>query len=816
MANMMELLAPAGSIDAFKAAVKAGADAVYMGGNAFNARQYAGNFDDQSLKYALDYAHLRGVKVYITVNTLVRDDEFDTLLPYLEMLYESGADGLIVQDMGIASLVAKHLPDIPLHASTQMTIHNAHGATMLRELGFKRAVPARELSLEEISHMAQASGLEIEVFVHGAMCYAYSGQCLMSSFMGGRSGNRGRCAQPCRMLYSLQDENGKSYPPQYLLSMKDLCLVEDLPALADAGVTALKIEGRMKSAEYVAVVTSKYRKALDRLAADIRPLIDPEDMMQLMQIFNRGGFSKGYIYGKSGIDMICPDKPDNWGVPLGTTKVYDSHHRMIGLRLQAPLSLGDGIEIRDGASSHGQIVTYMTRDGQAIREADTGQEVFIRTDKPIRAGTDVYKTSDAGLDKKLKVWLKTTQRCIDINARVAIVEGRFPIMEVWDSNGHYVKYTGAKIIQQAEHAPLQKGRIMEQINRVGDMPFRFKNVEVELSPNAWLPVSVINDMRRQALEQLSEEIIDQKRRKPVSIPSYHVETSRANVQARPLIYVMLDKPEHARAAIEAGADGIYLRLNARQAVGQSAVQAVRLCHDAGISVIWAMLRITRDRELDDIKGVLPSVRGLYNGVLVSDIGQIRCTKDAGIESIYGDFSLNIFNSNAAAAYAFMGIKRFMPSLELTLDQLCVFSSGSSIPMELMAHGRPPLMIAEGCPTGAIAGHFSHERPCSKPCTKYSYSLRDRKGKSLPIRTYLSKSGCYIEILNAYELCMADKIKDLLPLHPYSLRLDLSGYDDEGIKRIVSLYKKALGSDGEVIKGSCGSNVTRGHYYRGVE
>ncbi|AEE97979.1 DUF3656 domain-containing U32 family peptidase [Mahella australiensis] len=813
---MMELLAPAGSMDAFEAAVKAGADAIYMGGNAFNARQYAGNFDDQSLKYALDYAHLRGVKVYITVNTLIRDDEFDALLPYLEMLYESGADGLIVQDMGIASLVKKHLPDMPLHASTQMTIHNAHGATMLRELGFKRVVPARELSLEEISHMAQAGGLEIEVFVHGAMCYAYSGQCLMSSFMGDRSGNRGRCAQPCRMLYSLQEENGKSYPPQYLLSMKDLCLIEDLPALADANVTALKIEGRMKSPEYVAVVTSKYRKALDRLAADIRPLIDPEDMMQLMQIFNRGGFSKGYIYGKSGIDMICPDKPDNWGVPLGTTKVYDSHRRMIGLRLQAPLSLGDGIEIRDGASSHGQIVTYITRDGQAIRVAGAGQEVFIRTDKPVRAGVGIYKTSDAEMDKSLKTWLKTAQRYVDINARVAIVEGRFPIMEIWDSNGHYVKYTGAEIIQQAEHAPLQRGRIMEQINRVGDMPFRFKNVEVELSPNAWLPVSAINDMRRHALEQLAEEIIDQKHRNAVSIPSGHVETSRANVQARPLIYVMLDKLEHARAAIEAGANGIYLRLSARQAVGQSAVQAVRLCHDAGISVIWAMPRIARDRDLDDIIDALSSARELYDGVLVSDAGQIKCAKDAGIGSIYGDFSLNIFNSNAAAAYACMGIKRFMPSLELTLDQLRDLSSGSPIPMELMAHGRLPLMIAEGCPIGATVGHFSLEQPCSKPCIKHSYSLRDRKGKSLPIRTYLSKSGCYMEILNAYELCMADKVKDLLPLHPYSLRLDLSGYDDESIRRIVTLYKTALNSTDEIIKGSCGGNVTRGHYYHGVE
>ena len=813
---MMELLAPAGSLEAFEAAVKAGADAVYIGGSAFNARQYADNFNDGNLKYALDYAHLRGVKVYITVNTLVRDDEFKTLVPYLEMLYESGADGIIVQDIGVAALIRQYLPDMPLHASTQMTVHNSEGAAALKLLGFKRIVPARELSLDEVADLADIDGLEIEVFVHGAMCYSYSGQCLMSSFMGGRSGNRGRCAQPCRMAYSLVREGSRISSSQHLLSMKDMCLIDELHVLSEAGVSALKIEGRMKSPEYVAIVVSKYRKALDRMETGINPLADEQDKMQLMQVFNRGGFSKGYIYGKSGINMICPEKPDNWGVPLGCIKSYDAHRNMANIKLEAPLALGDGIEIRQSDKSTGQIVTYMEDVNGPIKEAPAGRYILVRINSPAPQGTAIYKTLDTNLDKKIKAYIKKAERYIGLKAEVNLIEGKPPSIEVWDSDGNNVKCTGTEIVQSARNAALQKERVIEQIKRVGDLPFNFNNIDVNISPNAWIPISVLNALRRSAIEELVNRRIDKKHRQPVVIES-HMPPIPYMQQSykckKPAIFVMLDNLSLVSSAIQAGADGIYLHISAKEATGANTAQIARLCKDAGIELIWVFPRVTRNIRFSAIREALLYIQKLYSGVLVSDIGQLNCAKVAGIAEIYGDYSLNIFNSNAVQTYAKMGIKRFMPSLELTLSQIKELHT--SIPMELMAHGNIPLMVAEGCPIGSVCNNFNLSHSCSRPCLKQHYSLRDRKGELLPIRTYVDKYGCHIEIENAHQMYMADKIDDLLSAKPYSLRLNLNGYDSNELMRTVKIYKQAIDKQGEITQCTFGK-ITRGHYYNGVD
>lgn len=811
---MMELLAPAGSLEAFEAAVKAGADAVYIGGSVFNARQYADNFDENNLKYALDYAHLRGVRVYITVNTLVRDDEFNALIPYLEMLYVSGADGIIVQDMGVAALINNYLPDMPLHASTQMTVHNTKGAAALKSLGFKRVVPARELSIDEIIDLVNASGLEIEVFVHGAMCYSYSGQCLMSSFMGGRSGNRGRCAQPCRMAYSLVQEGNQKSSPQYLLSMKDMCLIDELPALSKAGVSALKIEGRMKSAEYVALVVSKYRKALDRMEAGINPLSDEQDKIQLMQAFNRGGFSKGYIYGKCGLDMICPEKPDNWGVPLGCVESYDTHRSLAKVKLEAPLSLGDGIEIRLTGKSTGQIVTYMEDINGPIKEALAGCYILVRINDPVPQGAAIYKTLDANLDKKVKTCIKKTERYISLKAKVTLIEGKLPLVEVWDSDGNAAKCVGTEIVQPARNAALKKERVTEQIKRVGDLPFDFNDIEINISPNAWMPISALNALRRSALDELARQRIDKKHRQPAATKSYPFPLQpQLSSNKKPFLFVMLDSLSLVLPAAEAGAEGIYLRVSPREAISNDAVQITRLCKDAGIELIWVFPRITRNTRLIAIKDALLHIKNLYSGVLVSDIGQLNCAKGAGITEIYGDHGLNLFNRFAVKTYEDMGIKRFVPSLELTLSQIKELRA--SIPMELIAHGSIPLMAAEGCPIGAICGNFSSQYACSKPCLKQQYWLCDRKSELLPIRTYADKYGCYIEIKNAHQMYMADKIYDLLSAKPYSLRLNLSGYDSNEVIRTVKMYKQAIDKQGEIMQCTFGK-ITRGHYYNGVE
>ncbi|MGI6113521.1 MAG: peptidase U32 family protein, partial [Mahellales bacterium] len=352
----MELLAPAGSKEALHAAIKGGADAVYLGGTRFSARQYAKNFDNRQLEESTDYCHRFGVKIYVTVNTLLSNDELEEAADFIGQIHRMGVDGVIIQDLGLLHIIRQAFPGMAVHASTQMTTHNTQGVKALEEMGFKRVVLARELSIEEITRIAAETGIELEVFVHGALCLCYSGQCLMSSLIGGRSGNRGCCAQPCRMAYTLMDREGNKVKTQgrYLLSARDICTLSCLAGFKRAGVTSLKIEGRMKKPEYVSLVTSAYRKAIDSLdeATNMQ-----DDMDKLMLAYNRGGFWPGYAFDNNIKQLIAPEKPDNWGLYIGRVKRYDGKTGRLVLKLAGDIKLGDGIEIwQDSGNSTGMVI----------------------------------------------------------------------------------------------------------------------------------------------------------------------------------------------------------------------------------------------------------------------------------------------------------------------------------------------------------------------------------------------------------------------------------------------------------------------------
>lgn len=354
MKTKCELLAPAGGMKQLIAAVENGADAVYMGGHSFNARINADNFTAEEMKRGIEYAHIRNVKVYITVNTLFKDEELEAGLEYAGQLYEMGADALIIQDLGFGSIVRAALPDFPLHLSTQASIYNVRGIKKAAELGYERVVPARELSLEEIRQLAD-TGTDIEIFVHGAMCFCYSGQCQMSRTIGGRSGNRGLCAQPCRLAYSLDGREG------YHLSPKDMCTVDRLGEFAEAGVSSFKVEGRMKSAEYVAQVTSVYRKYLNMYYETGGIAVDEADRRALEQIFNRGGFTQGYLDKNPGRDFLSGDIPKHRGVYIG--RVLEKNGQIVRIKTNEDISNGDGIEIHD-KNITGNIVTYIKEAGR--------------------------------------------------------------------------------------------------------------------------------------------------------------------------------------------------------------------------------------------------------------------------------------------------------------------------------------------------------------------------------------------------------------------------------------------------------------------
>jgi putative protease len=383
-----ELLVPAGGRDQFIAAVENGADAVYIGGHLFNARINAGNFDDEELQAAVDFAHKRGVKVYVTMNTLLTDEELNGALHYAGFLYEAGVDGLIIQDLGLGRLVREYMPDFPLHLSTQATVYDLRGVETAARLGYERVVLARELSLAEIKDICRNTETEIEVFVHGALCICYSGQCQLSRYFGGRSGNRGRCAQPCRLPYRTSDSAGKPVDTfRYPLSPKDQCLIRELGSLAEAGVLSLKIEGRMKSAEYVAVVTSIYRKYLDLYYEKGSYTVSDEDLLALTQIFNRGGFTDDYLRGEDGMDLMSGELPKHQGVRIGKVIKRIQGTALLDVKLYDELALGDGVEIQ-GRELTGNVVTYykelkggLTRIGDIKGRVSHGDPLFRITSK---------------------------------------------------------------------------------------------------------------------------------------------------------------------------------------------------------------------------------------------------------------------------------------------------------------------------------------------------------------------------------------------------------------------------------------------------
>lgn len=394
----VELLSPVGEWDSLVAAVQNGANAVYFGANEFNARMNSKNFDRETLKKAIEYAKLRNVKTNLTLNILIKNSEFEKAMDLVKYAYSCGIDAIIVQDLGLAREIIKTFPDLDVHSSTQMTIYNLDGVRQIEKLGFKRCVLARELSIDEISYISKNTNLEIEVFIHGALCICYSGQCLMSSMIGGRSGNRGKCAGTCRLPYTLlKDED--PIDKGYLLSSKDVCTLDILPKLIEAGVKSFKIEGRMKSPEYVGLVTSIYRKYIDLANSDKPYNVDEEDREKLMQIFNRGGFSTGYLKGKLGKEMIYKYKPNNMGVYLGKVINYNPNKEYVKFKTEKDIAIGDSIAINDSSCKTSELMI----EGTNIKLAKRGQVVTCgRINGKISPGDKIYKTVSILLNKEIE------------------------------------------------------------------------------------------------------------------------------------------------------------------------------------------------------------------------------------------------------------------------------------------------------------------------------------------------------------------------------------------------------------------------------
>lgn len=507
-----ELLAPAGSPEHFKAAVENGADAIYFGGKGFNARQYADNFTFEEIVKSVRYAHNKGVKVYMTVNTLVKQSEFEELILLAGEGASAGIDAFIVQDMGVASVLKRRFPEVPLHLSTQGTVYDIEGVKFVQEAGFKRVVLAREMSLENIIQCSKEN-IETEVFVHGALCMCLSGQCAMSSLIGDRSGNRGSCAQPCRKWYSLEDggEN-RLGDGGYLLSPKDISYLSELDQILGSGVSSLKIEGRLKTPEYAALTVSMFRKYIDEVwATKEKPVINKEDSEKLEQVFSRGGFTKGYLYGKQNGGLLSGESPKHRGLFLGIVKnikpsSVNKDKKVVEIDIKRSITVGDGIEII-GKGFPGGVVTFISGKKGNVRSAEAGEKIWLGDIQgSMRKGDMVYKVSDKELLRAIRnTYERADTEKITVKGRFYAAKGRPAVFTVTDDMGRTAKAEGDIMIEEANNAPTGRESILKQLSKTGNTPYELTECHVEMEEGLMIPLSEVKKVRRKALEMLQDE-----------------------------------------------------------------------------------------------------------------------------------------------------------------------------------------------------------------------------------------------------------------------------------------------------------------------
>ena len=839
-AQRVELLAPAGSFEALVAAVENGADAVYLAGQHFGARKFAKNFSDDELRRGIDFAHVRGVKVFVTVNTLVFNEEFADLVPFLATVREAGADAVIVQDLGVMKVLRDMFPDLPLHISTQATVHNSKGVKFLEDLGAERAILAREMTLKDIAGMKQKTGAELETFVHGALCYCYSGQCLMSSVIGERSGNRGACAYTCRLPYDMAADGKKleSVRQKHVLSSKDLNQIESIPKLIESGVTSFKIEGRMKRPEYVAVVTRAYRTAIDRhYAGDFH--VTPEEHKAVMAVFNRE-FTPGYLEGKEKWGFTSWDTDGNRGTPLG--EVVEAGRGYVKVKLFDLLRVKDGISVlhmptwgreKGGEpDEYGFTVTQIDHVGRWVTEARAGMVVTLKGHAKASVGDKVYKTADhETLEAARATFEGPPLRRVGVETRVRVAPGE--PLRVWMRDPERdvaVEHASAFVAQPARKAPLAEATVREQFAKMTDTVFEHDRLDVEVVGAAFAPLSELNEARRGAVEALERVVAARHHRAPLAQAPRLAELPVVERGARSLgLAVNCWGLDNVRAALEGGADAVYysgLKVGGLQPKwDEDAVrEAARLCEERGARLWLASGMIQKDWEVEALRAASRLVRDspAFAGVLAGNHGACQVAIEEGLPWV-ADWPMNVYNSRTTDFLVEHGAARITLSPELTLAQMADVARHTAAPLEALVHGRLTLMTSEYCSIG-------HATACQMPggtwapCHDAAYSLEDRTGARFPLAT---DGACRMYILNSVELAMLNRLPELARAGLDVLRIESIGTAPDALREQVRLYREAVerwNADPEAyrlprdawkaLEGTCPDGFTTGHFYRG--
>lgn len=796
----IELLAPAGNWDCLRAAVANGADAVYFGVEKFNARARADNFITDELPDIMSFLHLYGVKGFLTFNILVFEDELSEARELIEACIDAGVDAVIVQDVGLVKMIRDISPDFPIHGSTQMTITSPEAVEFTKPFQLERVVLGRENNLKQIKAIGEQAKLPMEIFVHGAICVSYSGQCLTSEMWGGRSANRGECAQACRLPYDLMVD-GTQKPMgdvAYLLSPKDLAAVELVPQLFEAGVTSFKIEGRMKSPEYVANVTSKYRKAIDQYIAGQTVKPSEEDMRELQQSFSRG-FTHGFLNGTNHKGLLDGTFPKSRGVFLGRVKQVLSD--AVICELEAPLKRGDGIVFDAGdptKSEEGGRVYDLRRNGRKLEgEAPGGfiEIVMGRNDiklQKIHVGDRIWKTSDPHLDKRLRQTFETDKpyRTFPVHVKVTGSEGQK--LKTWWTD----KLTGAMVctesdleLVRAEKRPMDQTLFEEQFGRLGGTVFELAGVDVHLNGELIVPMRELNQIRRRAAEELEAE----RRKPPVyvkrKVDVYEDAIIPAKQASEPQLTVLCRTLEQVHAVLETDVDFIYADFEFIKQF-PAAVAAVR---GAGRKIGLVTPRIHMPGETGYFQNI---VNLKPDAVLVRNTGamywfmQHRMNKPHEHQpQLIGDFSLNIANHKAAELFVAAGCDRVTPSYDLNIQQMVdLLRRTDTSKLELVIHQHLPMYHTEHCVYCTFLSEGTDFTNCGRPCEAQRVSLRDRIGMSHPVRV---DEGCRNTVYNAIEQSGAEYVSYFVELGVPSFRIEFLEETAGKVHEVVDLYKRVI-------------------------
>jgi len=712
MKRDFELLAPAGSFEILKAVIEAGADAVYVGGSQFGARAFANNFSEEELLQAIDYVHLRGKKIFLTVNTLFKNNEINnTLFEYLLPYYKRGLDAVIVQDFGAIDFIKSHFPDLPIHTSTQMTVTGVEGAKLLKELGVERVVLARELSIEEMKKISEKAQIELEAFIHGALCYSFSGQCLFSSMLGGRSGNRGRCAQPCRLSYSVLDENKKEYKKEsYVLSLKDLCGIQHLKELKEAGVYSLKIEGRMKQASYAAGVVSYYRKYID-----LEKEVSKEDMQHLFELGNRCGFTWEYFKKINDKSMVTFEKPS-------------------------------------------------------------------------------FEKSNEALHQEIERNFVRQKNQIPIIGTLNIIKGQ--PMELHVSCGEFHANVTGKAVEEAKNKPLEIEDVRNRMYKTGESEFCFTDLNIQMDNDVFMPNGMLNQLRRDALNNLANEMLSNKFRTKENISVREERLVSKENTKRKIICSCETREQFSVILRKDFVSSIYvdIQMYKRNDWLEELEQDIQAVHAIGKEIFLKLPAVFRDRTSQEIEKVISRINKLeLDGVVVRNYEELYfINKNCPKIDMVIDHNLYTYNDYAKNAFHNYNIIRDTVPLELNQKEI---RRRNNLGSEIVLYGYYPLMTSAGC---------VHKNTVK--CDKKSgiCYLKDRYNVLFPVKNFCE--DCYNVIYNSVPVLLFSEIDILKDYGISHFRMDFTIETEKEVENVLNLFE---GKGREI-------HHTNGHYKRGVE